>query len=29
MKLKFLFYDPQVGYLVYDRFFGLWLKRLP
>lgn len=26
---EFLFYDPQVGYLVYDRFFGLWLKRLP
>jgi AAA+ ATPase superfamily predicted ATPase len=26
---EFLFYDPLVGYLVYDSFFGLWLKRLP
>ena len=25
---EFLYQDPQRGYLVYDRFFGMWLKRL-
>ena len=25
---EFLFYDPARGYMVYDRFFGMWLKRL-
>lgn len=25
---EFLFHDPKRGYLVYDRFFGMWLKRL-
>ena len=25
---EFLFYDPVRGYMVYDRFFGIWLKRL-
>lgn len=25
---EFLFHDPKHGYLVYDRFFGMWLKRL-
>ena len=25
---EFLFYDAKQGYMVYDRFFGMWLKRL-
>ena len=25
---EYLFHDPKRGYIVYDRFFGLWLKRL-
>ena len=25
---EFLYYDQSRGYLVYDRFFGMWLKRL-
>jgi hypothetical protein len=25
---EFLFYDTKQGYIVYDRFFGMWLKRL-
>lgn len=25
---EFLFYDPAQGYKVYDRFFGMWLRRL-
>lgn len=25
---EFLFYDANLGYMVYDRFFGMWLKRL-
>jgi hypothetical protein len=25
---EFLFYDVKQGYMVYDRFFGMWLKRL-
>ena len=25
---EFLFHDPVKGYKVYDRFFGMWLKRL-
>ena len=25
---EFLFHDPTLGYKVYDRFFGLWLRRL-
>ena len=25
---EFLFYDTEQGYMVYDRFFGMWLKRL-
>lgn len=25
---EFLFNDPARGYMVYDRFFGMWLKRL-
>ena len=25
---EFLYHDPQRGYMVYDRFFGMWLKRL-
>ena len=25
---EFLFHDPAKGYKVYDRFFGMWLKRL-
>lgn len=25
---EFLFHDPSKGYMVYDRFFGIWLKRL-
>ena len=25
---EFLFYDSKQGYMVYDRFFGMWLKRL-
>ena len=25
---EFLFHDPSRGYMVYDRFFGIWLKRL-
>ncbi len=25
---EFLFHDPAKGYMVYDRFFGMWLKRL-
>ena len=25
---EFLYHDPHRGYLVYDRFFGMWLKRL-
>lgn len=25
---EFLFQSPQGSYLVYDRFFGIWLKRL-
>ena len=25
---EFLFYDAIKGYMVYDRFFGMWLKRL-
>lgn len=24
---EFLFHDPSKGYMVYDRFFGMWLKR--
>ncbi len=25
---EFLFHDAKQGYMVYDRFFGMWLKRL-
>ncbi|MBO5538375.1 MAG: ATP-binding protein [Prevotella sp.] len=25
---EFLFYDAKQGYMVYDRFFGMWLKKL-
>lgn len=25
---EFLFHNPMKGYCVYDRFFGIWLKRL-
>ena len=25
---EFLYYDAKQGYMVYDRFFGMWLKRL-
>jgi AAA+ ATPase superfamily predicted ATPase len=25
---EFLFYDAKQGYMVYDRFFGMWLRRL-
>ena len=25
---EILFHDPSRGYMVYDRFFGMWLKRL-
>lgn len=25
---EFLYHDPKQGYLVYDRFFGMWLKHL-
>ena len=25
---EFLYHDPKTGYVVYDRFFGMWLKRL-
>ena len=25
---EFLYHDPQRGYMVYDRFFGMWLKRV-
>ena len=28
IEKEFLYQDPQRGYMVYDRFFGLWLKRL-
>ena len=24
---EFLYHDPNRGYIVYDRFFGMWLKR--
>jgi AAA+ ATPase superfamily predicted ATPase len=25
---EFLFFDAKQGYMVYDRFFGMWLRRL-
>ena len=25
---EFLYHDPKRGYMVYDRFFGMWLKQL-
>ncbi len=28
IEKEFLYQDPLRGYLVYDRFFGMWLKRL-
>lgn len=28
IEKEFLYHDPQRGYMVYDRFFGMWLKRL-
>ncbi len=28
LEKEFLYHDPLRGYLVYDRFFGMWLKRL-
>lgn len=28
LEKEFLYHDPQRGYMVYDRFFGMWLKRL-
>ena len=28
IEKEFLYRDPQRGYMVYDRFFGMWLKRL-
>ena len=28
LEKEFLYYDMKRGYIVYDRFFGMWLKRL-
>lgn len=28
IEKEFLYQDPLRGYLIYDRFFGMWLKRL-
>lgn len=28
IEKEFLYHDSQRGYMVYDRFFGMWLKRL-
>jgi len=28
IEKEFLYRAPQRGYMVYDRFFGMWLKRL-
>lgn len=28
LEKEFLYQDPKLGYMVYDRFFGMWLKRL-
>lgn len=29
MEKEFIYQTPEGNYIVYDRFFGLWLKRLP
>ena len=28
MLTEFLYHDPQRGYMVYYRFFGMWINRL-
>ena len=28
LEKEFLYHDPQRGYMVYDRFFGMWLRHL-